>query len=167
MKRRKHESPCFKNLFWSLRTNQVYWLTLNWSCYHDVVLTKAEVLQHERESKTVRDSGFHAMDSGFQVLDSGFLVSGTWIPDSLRCIFRVPKPRIPDSTTKNCWIPDSTSQNFPDSGIRNPLVGREVTLSGNLRTKQEYILYSELSSTIWTLHRKIFWRKYWYSKMMW
>ena len=55
------------------------------------------------------------MDSGFQVLDSGFLVSGTWIPDS---------------TTKICWIPDSISQNFPDSGIRNPLVGREVTLSG-------------------------------------
>ena len=37
---------------------------------------------HVRESKTVLDSGFHAIDSGFQVLDPGFFVSGTWIPDS-------------------------------------------------------------------------------------
>ena len=42
-----------------------------------------------RESKTVVDSGFHALDSGhwtpaFQVQDSGFFVSGTWIPDSNR-----------------------------------------------------------------------------------
>ena len=61
--------------------------------------------------------------------------------------------------SKICWIPGSTSQNFPDSGFRNPLLGREVTLSGNLPTKQEYILYSKLSSTIWTLHGKIFWKK--------
>ena len=81
------------------------------------------------------------------------------IADSLRCIFRIPKIRIPDSTTKICWIPDSTSQNFPDFGIWNPLLGGEVTLSDNLRTKQEYLLYSKLSSTIWTLHRKIFWKK--------
>ena len=37
-----------------------------------------------RESKTVVDSGFHALDSGFQVWDSRFFVSGTWIPDSNR-----------------------------------------------------------------------------------
>ena len=49
---------------------------------------------HVRESKTVLDSGFHAVDSGIQLLDSrsfsgelGFripIVSG--IPDSYRCI---------------------------------------------------------------------------------
>ena len=48
-----------------------------------------------RESKTVVDSGFHALDSGhrtpdsgFQVRDSGFFVSGTWIPDSNRRVQR-------------------------------------------------------------------------------
>ena len=38
------------------------------------------------ESKTVLDSGFHAVDSGFWVLDSGYwitvFVSETWILDS-------------------------------------------------------------------------------------
>ena len=44
----------------------------------------------------------------FWILSSGILafVGGTWIPDSLCCI-PDPKPRIPDSTSKN----------FPDSGI--------------------------------------------------
>ena len=37
-----------------------------------------------RESKTVLDSGFHAMDSGLQVLYSGFFISGTWILHSNR-----------------------------------------------------------------------------------
>ena len=39
-------------------------------------------LPHVRESKSVLDSGLHAVDSGFHVPDSGFFVSGTWIPDS-------------------------------------------------------------------------------------
>ena len=39
---------------------------------------------HVRESKTVCDSGFHAVDSRFQVLDSRFFISGTWILDSNR-----------------------------------------------------------------------------------
>ena len=33
-----------------------------------------------RESKTVLDSGFHAVDSEFQVLESGFLGGGKWNP---------------------------------------------------------------------------------------
>ena len=55
--------------------------------------------------KTVLYSGFHAVYSEFQVLDSGFFVSGVdsgvqslggfRIPWS---VFRIPKPRIPDST---------------------------------------------------------------------
>ena len=69
-----------------------------------------------RESKTVLDSGFHAVDSGFQLLHgSQFFVGGTWIwipivngiSDSLSCIL--------DSNAQN---PDSTSKNFPDYGIR-------------------------------------------------
>ena len=49
-------------------------------------------------------------------------VSRTWIPDSYRfairiywVVFRVPKPRIP--------IPDTTSNNFPVSGIQIPFHG--------------------------------------------
>ena len=73
-----------------------------------------KVSPHVRESKTVLDSGFHAVDSGFQLLGSrsytvelGFqipIVSG--IPDSHSCI-PDPRPRILDSTSKN----------FQDSGF--------------------------------------------------
>ena len=35
---------------------------------------------HVRESRTVLDSGFHAVDSGLRVLDSGFQHSGFRIP---------------------------------------------------------------------------------------
>ena len=34
------------------------------------------------ESKTVWNSGFHAVDSGFQILDSRFFVNGSWEMDS-------------------------------------------------------------------------------------
>ena len=34
-------------------------------------------LPHVRESKTVLDSGFHAVDSGFQVLETGLFISET------------------------------------------------------------------------------------------
>ena len=47
-----------------------------WSFQHE------SILPHIRKSKTVLDSGFHAVDSGLQVLDSGFYVGGPWIPDS-------------------------------------------------------------------------------------
>ena len=81
------------------------------------------------------DSGFHAVDSGFQYwipdscqwnLDSGFeSLVGFWIPYA---VFRIPKPRIPDSTIKISPIPDSTSKNFPDSGIRITLHGLKSLL---------------------------------------
>ena len=53
-----------------------------------------------KESKTVLDSGLHAVDSGFQLLDSrSFSVElGFRIPTA---IFRNPRPKIPDSTSKN------------------------------------------------------------------
>ena len=38
-------------------------------------------LFEQGESKTVLDSGLHAVDFGFQVLVSGFSVSGSWIRD--------------------------------------------------------------------------------------
>ena len=73
--------------------------------------------RHVRESKTVLDPGFHAVDSRFQVLDftlfqwnldSGFQsFVGFRIPWA---VFRIPKFRIPDSTSKS----------FLDSVFRNP-----------------------------------------------
>ena len=39
---------------------------------------------HVSESKTVLDSGFHAVDYGFQVLDILVFVGGIWIPGSNR-----------------------------------------------------------------------------------
>ena len=71
--------------------------------------TMSLVSSHVRESRTVLDSGFHAVDSGFQLLDSldlcqwnldsGFqLLVGFRIPTA---VFRIPWLRIPDSTSKN------------------------------------------------------------------
>ena len=54
------------------------------------------------------DSGFHAVDSGFHVLYSSIcqwnLDSGFQSFEAFRiplAVFRIPKPRIPDSTSKN------------------------------------------------------------------
>ena len=81
---------------------------------------------HVKESNTVLDSGFHAMYSGFQVLDFslsqwnldsrlqslvGFRI--TWV------VFRIPKPRIPDSRSKNFTHSAFHEQQF--FGIRFPL----------------------------------------------
>ena len=73
-------------------------------------LERGKKLPHVRESKTVLDSGFHAVDSGFKVLDSrSFSVEFRFrIPYA---VFRIPKSRILDSSCKN----------FSDSGIRIPL----------------------------------------------
>ena len=54
-------------------------------------------------------------------LDSGFeLLVGFRIPTP---VFRIPRPRIPDSTSKNFQDSGFQMQNFPDSGIRIPLHG--------------------------------------------
>ena len=69
-------------------------------------------------------------DSGFYPVDSGFYV----------CVFRIPHRRIPDSTSgwipdfkmifwipdPISWIPDSTDQNYLDSGL--PYMGRKRLL---------------------------------------
>ena len=71
---------------------------------------------HVRESKTLLESGFHAVDSGFQLQDSrlellvGFRISTP--------VFRIPRPMIPDSTSKNCQDSGFQMQKFPR--FRNP-----------------------------------------------
>ena len=88
-----------------------------------------EASPHVSESETVLDSGFLAVYSRFQILDSIFFVSGIGISDHKVgfcipwAVFRVPKPRIPDSTNQIFLIPDCTSKIFPDSQIRIRLHG--------------------------------------------
>ena len=67
-----------------------------------------KLLPHIRESRTVLDSGFHAVDSGFQVLDSSLC---QWNVDSgfqslvgfpiPWAVLRIPKPMVPDSVSKH------------------------------------------------------------------
>ena len=94
---------------------------------------------HVRASNIVWDSGLHAVDSGFHALDSGFFVSGTWIPDSVRC-FPDSKAQDPGfHEQKISWNPDSKSKNSLDSGIRIPLNAaiavNKVTLSNRSQSK--------------------------------
>ena len=110
---------------------------------------------HVRESKTVLDSGFHAVDSRFQVLDSGLFVRRTWIPDSGFRIpdseFRIPISNgIPDSLS---CIPYSTSKisDIQESG--SPLHGRNINMIVNTesitvtRTGKEPIpLYASITT---------------------
>ena len=52
-----------------------------------------------REFKTVSNSGFLTVDSGLQIPDFGFQsIAGFQIPWA---VFRIPKPRIPDSKRKS------------------------------------------------------------------
>ena len=63
---------------------------------------------HVRESKTVLD---WIPLCGFQIPGPGFQIVCQWKLERIpRVVFRIPKPRIPNSTSKN----------FPDSRIRIP-----------------------------------------------
>ena len=70
---------------------------------------------HVRESKTVSDSGFHAVDSGVQVLDDSLCQWNTDTRFQSLVIFRIPKPRIPQAKCSNTGL---YKQKFP--GFRNP-----------------------------------------------
>ena len=68
-----------------------------------------------KESKTVFDSGFHAVDSGFQLLDSrsfsGFLPFQLLVGFGIStAVFRIPQANL-------FKIPDSTCENLAYSGI--------------------------------------------------
>ena len=75
--------------------------------------TSPNVSPHVKKSKTVLHSGFHGVDSGFQVVNPNSQWNSLNSRFQSLVGFRIPKPRIPDSTRKI----------FPDSGIRIPLHG--------------------------------------------
>ena len=88
-----------------------------------------------RESKTFLNSGFHVTDSGFRIPGTGIRILCQWNLDSgfqslvgfqiPRAVFRIPKPRTPDSTANFSMIPNSTRKNFEDSEeSRFPYIGR-------------------------------------------
>ena len=92
------------------------------------VIYNCTEISHLRESKTVLDSGFHAVDSvslstGFQSLP---VELGFWIPSA---VFRTSKPRIRDSTSKifRFWIPLACMAGVRKG--RGRKLGRETTLS--------------------------------------
>ena len=114
-------------------------MIFNWNDYRNIS-------PHVRQSKTVLDSGIHSqvlnsslcqwnLDSGFQLLVE-FRIP--W------AVFRIPKSRIWDATRKFSLIPNSTSKNFPDSGIPIPLHG--VKHCGSF-TQKIYLLLSSIGTT--------------------
>ena len=126
---------------------------LNWSC-------------HQKRwgfgtCKGIQDSlGFWIPRNGFRIPGTGFRIRSQWNFDSgFQSFVGLRIPWDVYSVFQSLGFRISEEKFFSDSGIRNPLLERQITLSGNLRTKQEYLLCSKLCSTIWTLHRKIFWKK--------
>ena len=98
------------------------------------------VSPHVRESKTVLDSGFHAVDFGFQLLDSSLcrwnLDSGFQSLVGFRIPwpeFQIPKRRIPDSPTQISPDSEPHKQKYP--GFQN-LLHEATRWKNNL--KDEY-----------------------------
>ena len=96
------------------------------------VLLKGWLLQ-VREFRTDLDPGFHVVVSRFQVLDSSLCQWNldSWFHSVVRiqgAVLPIPKPRIPDSTSKN----------FPDYGIQISLhLGVTITFQGQI---QEFLI---------------------------
>ena len=152
----------FENLFWSLRINQVYWLTLNWSwCSFNKSwgIATCKGIQDSVRFRIPRNR-FRIPGTAFRILSQWNLDSGFQSLEGFRILwdtYSVFQSLGFGFYKKNLLDPGFYKPKFPwFRNLESPLLGREVTLSGNLRTKQEYILYSKLSSTIWTLYRKIF-----------
>ena len=77
---------------------------------------------HARKSKTVLNSGLHAVDSGFQVLNSSLC---WWNLDSgFQSLvgFQIPNSRVSDSTSK--IFPDAGLHEQKCPGFRNPHYAR-------------------------------------------
>ena len=105
-------------------------------------------------SMELTDSGFESL-VGFPIPWAVFHIPKPRIPNSEAKIpqaksngFRIQKfSRIPDSEAKICWIPDSTSKNFPDSGFRIPSAW--ATFNSQIRNLYIYLcMFSTMTSMI-------------------
>ena len=99
-------------------SNHLWWSVFRWHCVGHVSLLSLcslYVLPHERESRAVLDSGFHAADSRFQVtaFQSLSMELGFWIP--IDCVIPDSTPWIPDSG----WLDSSLCQWNLDSGFQS------------------------------------------------
>ena len=79
------------------------------------------------ESKAVLDSGFQSLVR-FRILSA---------------VFRIPKPR----------IPDSTNNNFPDCGIRIPPMFHRLSLHGSINMDNSSIVGSEFTFFVEKSHQ--------------
>ena len=77
------------------------------------------------ESKTVLDSGFHAVDSGFRI-------PGTWILDSLSVKFGFPIPIVTEWDSgfqiPGFWIPEAKMFRIPLNGVKRLTLNNAVVL---------------------------------------
>ncbi|CAH3150596.1 unnamed protein product [Porites lobata] len=124
---RTYDNRSIHSLPWGNSTALEYFLRLMVNCHRSFPRS---------ESKTVLDSGFHAMDSGFQIVDFGAFVSGIWIPDSNRwrdSVSCIPDPKARDSRFhkqkcslheaqlgKNIYCPNKVTR-CSNSGIRKKI----------------------------------------------
>ena len=107
--------------------------------------------------------GFWIPRCGFRILGPGFRILCQWNLDSefqalvvfriLWTVFWIPKPGIPDAAAKIFWIPDPTSKNVSDSGIRCPLYGANTSWEIQAKRFTGYLIFS--SSRNWPGSRNI------------
>ena len=108
----------------------------------------------------------HRTSDGIQ---SWILDSTPWIPDhrywipirlgqwnldfgfQKLAVFRIPKPWIPNSTSKISWIAHSTTKNFPNSRqIRFPLLGaRHMNESIAAAISENVTFFAEINFLTW------------------
>ena len=80
--------------------------------------TDIVISSHVRKSKVVLDSTFNTIDSGF--LETGFRTL------SVELGFRIPRRKIPDSTSKNVSDSGFHKKNFHILGNRIPLQSKDT-----------------------------------------
>ena len=153
MNRRKQESLRFDNLFWSL-----------WTQSGLLTYAKLIVLSKRSFSKSwgiVTCKGIQN-SLGFRIPRHGFRIPGTG--------FRILCERNLDSgfqSLEGLRIPWDVYSLFQSLGSRiiqgkiSPIPESGISFWGEryLHPTQENILCSKLSTNVWTLHNKIFWKK--------
>ena len=120
-----------------------FWLILGFS---------SSFLSHVRESKTDLDSGLHVVDSGFQALNSNSL--------SVVIGFRIPKPIIPDSTSKHFPYSGFRKQKFSRFRIPDSLTWDDLSFIVEIATFCTTILLTPAAITVY-IHSVFHFPRFW------